>query len=146
MIGLTSFHLSRVFCHWRFVVYFIPTEKWNKKKEISWWSSNIYFFLEYRFAWRQRFQNKFDSVLKRIWCCSFHGLRLCTHISNKLLHKTVPAFFLIMSCSVFIAMTRRVLKVYFPWKQWKADYSKNIWKEKNCGHGIVCLLVGYISV
>ena len=38
------------------------------------------------------------------------------------------------------------MKAYFPCKQWKADYSKNIWKEKNRGHGFVCLLVGYISV
>ena len=61
--------------------------------------------------------------LKTIWCCSFHGYRnfaretflggehltgsstktasrinfkLCTHISNRLLHKTVPAFFLLV--------------------------------------------------
>ena len=38
------------------------------------------------------------------------------------------------------------MKAYFPCKQWKADYSKNIWKEKNRGHGSVCLLVSYISV
>ena len=31
-------------------------------------------------------------------------------------------------------------------KQSKADYSKNIQKEKSHGHGFVCLLVGYISV
>ena len=34
----------------------------------------------------------------------------------------------------------------FPLKQSEVDYSKNIWKEKNRGHGFVCLLVGYISV
>ena len=112
-------------------------------------------------------------ILRRIWCCSFHGYRnfarerflggehltssstktaqtinfkLCTHISNRLLHKTVPAFFLIMSHSFFIAIIRRVLKAYFAWKQLKVDYSKNIWKEENRGHGFVCLLVGYISV
>ena len=113
------------------------------------------------------------SILKRIWYCSFHGYRnfarecflggehltssstktaqtinfkLCTHISNRLLHKTMPAFCLIMSCSFFIAIIRRVLKAYFSRKQWKADYSKYIWKEKNQGHGFVCLLVGYIPV
>ena len=31
-------------------------------------------------------------------------------------------------------------------KQLKEDYSKNIRKEENRGHGFVCLLVGYISV
>ena len=31
-------------------------------------------------------------------------------------------------------------------KQLKEDYSKNIRKEENHGHGFVCLLVGYISV
>ena len=51
-----------------------------------------------------------------------------------------------MSYSFFIAITRRALKAYFAWKQLKVDYSKNIWKEENRGHGFVCLLVGYISV
>ena len=107
--------------------------------------------------------------LKGIWCCNFHGSRnfaretflggehmtssstktalainfkLFTHTSNRLLHKTVPAFLLIISHSFFIAIIRRVLKAYFAWKQLKVDYSKNIWKEENRGHGFVCLLVG----
>ena len=37
------------------------------------------------------------------------------------------------------------MKAYFARKQLKVDYSKNIWKEENRGHGFVCLLVGYIS-
>ena len=53
-----------------------------------------------------------------------------------MLNKTVPALFLII---------RRVLKASFAWKQLKVDYSKNIWKEENRGHGFVCPLVGYIS-
>ena len=57
----------------------------------------------------------------------------------------MPAFFLIMSHSFFIALIRRVLKAYFVWKHLKVDYSKYIWKEQNRGHGFVCLLVGYIS-
>ena len=68
------------------------------------------------------------------------------HTFLTLLHKTVPAFFLIMSYSFFIVITRRALKTYFAWKQLKLDYSKIIWKEENLGHGFVCLLVGYISV
>ena len=111
--------------------------------------------------------------LKGIWCCSFHGQRnfarvkclggehltssstkmawrinfkLCTHSSNRLLHKTVPAFFLIMNYSFFIAITRRALKAYFASRHLKVDYSKNTWKEENRGHGFVCLLVRYISV
>ena len=55
MIDFTIFHLSRVFFYWKFLFYFISTQKWNKKREIPWWSSNIYFFLEYRFVWCQRF-------------------------------------------------------------------------------------------
>ena len=35
--------LSCVFS-WRFLVYFTSTEKWDDKREIPWWSSNIYFF------------------------------------------------------------------------------------------------------
>ena len=34
------------------------------------------------------------------------------------------------------------MKAYFAWKQ----LVKNIWKEEDCGHGFVYLLVGYISV
>ena len=51
-----------------------------------------------------------------------------------------------MSYSFFIAITRRAVKAYFARKQLKVDYSKNIWKEENSGHGFVSLLVGYISV
>ena len=115
-----------------------------------------------------------ENVFKGNWCCSFHGQRnftmetflggehmtssssktakrinfkLCTRISNRLLHKTVPMFFLIMSHhSFFVAIIRRVLKAYFAWKQLKVDYSKNTWKEENRRHGFVCLLAGYISV
>ena len=111
--------------------------------------------------------------LKRTWCCSFHGLRnfgrqwflgcehlwrapvrnqlkrsilnFCTHISNRLLYKTMSAFFLTTSYS-FVLIIRQVLKAYFAWKQLKIDYSKNTWKEWNCGHGFVCPLVGYILV
>ena len=39
----TASDLFRVFS-WRFLAYSIPTEKWNEKREIPWWSSNIYFF------------------------------------------------------------------------------------------------------
>ena len=89
---------------------------------------------------------------KGIWCCSFHGYRnfaretflggehmmssstktakrinfkLCTHISKRLLHKTGPAFFLMMSHSFFIAIVQRVLIACFAWKQLKVDYSKS---------------------
>ena len=58
----------------------------------------------------------------------------------------MPAFFLIMSHPFFIAITRRVLKAYFAWKQLKVDYSSNILKEENHEHGYVCLLLGHISV
>ena len=51
-----------------------------------------------------------------------------------------------MSYSFFIAITGQVLKAHFAWKHLKVDYSNYIWKEKNCGHGIVFLLVGYISL
>ena len=34
------------------------------------------------------------------------NFNLCTHISNRLLNKTVPAFFLIISYSFFIAISR----------------------------------------
>ena len=39
----TASDLSRVFS-WRFLVYFISTEKWSGKREMPCWGSNIYFF------------------------------------------------------------------------------------------------------
>ena len=51
-----------------------------------------------------------------------------------------------MSYSFFIGINRRALNAYFAWKQLKVNYSKNILKEENRGHGFVCLLVCYISV
>ena len=47
---------------------------------------------------------------------------------------------------IFYCNNRRALKACFAWKQLKIDYSKNIWKEENRGHGFACLLVGYVSV
>ena len=73
-------------------------------------------------------------------------LKLFTHISNRVLNKNVPAFFLTMSHSSLIAIIWRVLKACFTWKQLKTDYSKNIWKEDNHGRCFVYPMVGYISV
>ena len=101
----SSLHLLlKIFCLFHF------NRKMKKKKEITWWSSNIYFFA-------------------RVLICLTSN-----HIfpNNKLLF--------------FIAITQRALKVYFAWKQLKADYSKNIWNEENCRHSFACLLVGFISV
>ena len=67
-------------------------------------------------------------------------------ISKRPLHKTVPAFFLTISYSIFIAIIRRVLKASFAWKQLKADYSKNIWKEENRDGSFVYPLIDYMSV
>ena len=50
-----------------------------------------------------------------------------------------------MSCPVFIAIIRRVLKAQFPRKQSKADYSKNIEMEKSRGHGL-CLSLGWLHI
>ena len=44
---------------------------------------------------------------------------------------------------IFIAIIWRALRAHFARKQLKVDYSKNIWKEENRGHGFVCLLVTY---
>ena len=60
--------------------------------------------------------------------------------------KEFPRFFLTTSHSFFILIIRLVLKAYFAWKQLQVDFSKNVWKEENHGHGFVCPLVGYIYV
>ena len=49
-----------------------------------------------------------------------------THSPNRLLHKKVPAIFLIMSYSVIVAILRQILKSHFERKQSQTDYSKNI--------------------
>ena len=127
---VTASYLSHVLS-WRFLVYFISTEKWNEKRKIPRQSSNIYFFarvsicltsriskeiwqmvvwsknvfkgnLKLQFSWLEEFrqgkvcgwwtldQLQYENGLKI-------NFRLCTNISNRLLHKTVPAFLLMMS-------------------------------------------------
>ena len=39
----TASDFSRIF-PWRFLVYIISTEKWNEKRKIPWWNSDIYVF------------------------------------------------------------------------------------------------------
>ena len=57
-----------------------------------------------------------------------------THSSNRLLHKSMPTIFLIMSYSAFAAMLWQILKSHFERKQSKTDYPKNIWEEEKCYH------------
>ena len=51
-------HLSCVFS-WKFLVYFISTEKRNEKAKYPDGVQIFTFLHEYRFLWRQRFQKKF---------------------------------------------------------------------------------------
>ena len=140
MIVLTIFRLSRVFLYWRFLASFISTEKgkYPDSVQIFTFFSSIDLFDVKDFERNLTDGNLIRKrILKRIWCCNFHGLRnfakewflggehltgsstktaqtinfkLCTHISNRMLHKTVPAFYLTMSCSFFIAIIQQVLK------------------------------------
>ena len=57
------------------------------------------------------------------------NLNFDTYSSNRMLHKSVPAIFLIMCYSVIVAMIWQILKSHFERKQSKTDYSKNIWKN-----------------
>ena len=101
-------------------------------------------------SWR-RSLSYIDFVCKPMdWFWHDRGFRhervkLYKHISNRVLNKNMPVFFLTMSHAFLIAIIRWVLKAYFAWKQLKTDYAKNIWKEENHGHGFVYPLVGYIS-
>ena len=69
-------------------------------------------------------------------------LKFWTHSSNRLLHKSVPTIFLIMSYSAFAAILWQILKSHFEQKLSKTDYPKNIWKEEKCAHGFLGL--GYM--
>ena len=62
-------------------------------------------------------------------------LKFCTHISNRLLHKSVPMVFLIMSYSALEAILWQILKSHFERKQSEKDYPKIIWKEEKRVHG-----------
>ena len=124
-----------------------PKEIWQT---IIWSGSVFKGNLMLKFSWLEEARETFlggehmtsssTKTAKRI------NFKRCTHIFKRLLHKTMYAFFLIMSHSFFIAIIQRVLKAYFAWKQLRVDYSKNTWKEENREHGFVCILVGYISV
>ena len=69
-------------------------------------------------------------------------LKRSRHIFNRLLHKTVPAFFLIMSYSFYITITPRVFKAYFAWKQLIVDYSMKRRKSR----ARFCLSLGWRHV
>ena len=63
----------------------------------------------------------------RVTSVAFVSLVSGTRVVNQTrLNKTVPAFFLIMSYSFFIAIIRQTLRAYFASKLLKVDYSKNI--------------------
>ena len=62
-------------------------------------------------------------------------LKFCTHSFHRLLHKSVPTSFLIMSYSAFTAILWQILRSHFERKQSKTDYPKHIWKEKRCVRG-----------
>ena len=67
------------------------------------------------------------SCLTYVASVAFVSLVSGTRVVNQTrLNKTVPAFFLIMSYSFFIAIIRQTLRAYFASKLLKVDYSKNI--------------------
>ena len=61
-------------------------------------------------------------------------LKFCTHNSNRLLYKSMPTIFLVMSYSVFVVILWKILKSHFEPKQSKTDCPKNILKEEKCVH------------
>ena len=147
MLSVLQFSIFLLSCYWRFRVCFISTEKWNKKGKYPDGVQIFTFTLRIDLFDVKDFQKKF---LKGIWCCRnfakemLINFKLCIHIFNRLLHKTVPAFFLTRVIYFFIAIIRQVLKAYYAWKQLKVDYSNNIWKEENCRHGFVSWLATYL--
>ena len=110
--------------------------------------------------------------LKRILCCSFHGWRnfggerfltgkhltssgtkttgitdfkLCTHISNRMLNKNVPSFFL--TRVIFYFNNSTSFESLFCMKTVKSRlFKKYLKRKKNRQHGFVCSLVAYVSV
>ena len=127
---------------------FVWRQRFQKKLDRWTWSENVFKEnLMLQFSWlkefrRERFLGDEHLTSSSTKTASTINFKLYTHVSKRLLHKSVPAFFLIIYCSFFIAIIWRALKACFAWKQLKVDYSKNISKEENREHGFVCLLVG----
>ena len=71
------------------------------------------------------------------------NFNLCAHISNRLLHKTILAFFLIISCSFFIAIIRRVLKHIFHENSEKLIIQKILERKKIAG---TVLFVSWLAI
>ena len=69
-------------------------------------------------------------------------LKCCSHSSYRLLHKSVPRIFLIMSYSAFMVILWQILKSHFERKQSKRDYPKNIGKEEKCINGFFLCVCG----
>ena len=96
-----------------------------------------------QFSWLEEFRQGNVSwwwTLDQLQTINF---KLCTHISERLLHKTMPSFFLTIT---FYWNNSTSFKAHFAWKQLTVHYSINIRKKENRGHCFVFILVGYMSV
>ena len=141
--------------------------KWNEQKEIPLWNSNIYLRCKKKCKFEKEISKMVvwsENVFKSTCSCSFYvlwldefcwwkisvwwtfndfnmiDLKFCTYSFHRLLHKSVPTSFLIMSYSAFTAILWQILKSHFERKQSKTDYPKNIWKGEKCDHDLFWIL------
>ena len=63
VMGFTIYHLSRIFFYWRFLIYVISTEKWNKKGKYPNGVQIFTFLPKHRPVWRQIFQKKYQMLI-----------------------------------------------------------------------------------
>ena len=99
------------------------------------WSENVFKgTCSSSFHGQRNFVDKNFCVMDTPWLLMI-DLKCCTHSFKRLLHKSMPTIFLIMSYSAFAAILWQILKSHFERKQSKTDYPKNIWKEEKCVHG-----------
>ena len=132
------------------------------------------FLLENRFVWRQRFPREIwqmiiwsgNLTLQFSWLEDFAretfvggehitssstktaetiNFKFCTHISNKLLHKTVPAFILIMSHSFFYCNNSTSFEIVFCMKTVKSWLFKKHLKRRK-SRAQFCLSLGWIHI
>ena len=66
----TASDLSQVFC-WKFLVYFISVEKWNKKGKYPDRVRNVYFLAWLSICLTSKISKEIWQTVT--WCCSFHG-------------------------------------------------------------------------
>lgn len=128
--------IKRELPRWNSINVFLDKMKCKfQKKFDGWWSESLFKgYLMLRFSLLEDFTEKRVVKTGRAPVLKWlrrPNLKLCTHVSNRLLHKRVVSLFSNNDLFIFIAINWRDFKACFAYKLSRADNSKGTWKEKN---------------